>query len=71
MSKRSALIVALLLAIAGCLVALVLQGEADYLLGLLVALGFWSLLGLVLMMRWTISLQFWGAVGNWLQSLRR
>lgn len=71
MSKRSALIVALLLAIAGCLVALVLQGEADYLLGLLIALGFWSLLGLVLMMRWTISLQFCGAVGNWLRSLRR
>ena len=71
MSKRSALIVALLLGIAGCLAALVLQGEADYLLGLLVAFGFWSLLGLVLMMRWTISLQFWGAVGNWLRSLRR
>jgi hypothetical protein len=71
MSKRSALVVALLLAIAGCLVALVMQGEADYLLGLLVALGFWSLLGLVLMMRWTISLQFWGAVGNWLRGLRR
>jgi hypothetical protein len=43
-----------------------LQGEGDYLLGVLVAIGVWSLLGLALMMRWTISMQFWGAVGNWL-----
>lgn len=71
MSKRSALIAALLVAIAGCTIAMVLQGEGDYLLGVLVAVGVWSLLGLVLMMRWTISLQFWGAVGNWFRGLRR
>lgn len=71
MSKRSVLIVVLLLAIAGCAVAVVLQGEGDYLLGVLTAVGVWSLFGLVLMMRWTISLQFWGAVGNWLRGLRR
>ncbi len=71
MSKRSVLIVVLLLAIAGCTIAVVLQGEGDYLLGALVAVGIWSLLGLALMMRWTISLQFWGAVGNWLRGLWR
>ena len=71
MSKRSALITALLLAIAGCTVAVVLKGEGDYLLGVLAAVGVWSLLGLVLMMRWTISMQFWGAVGSWLRGLRR
>jgi|GEM_PF-5832037 len=70
-SKRSALITALLLAIAGCTIAVVLQGEGDYLVGVLVAVGVWSLLGLALMMRWTISLQFWGAVGNWLRGLWR
>jgi hypothetical protein len=70
-SKRSALITALLLAIAGCTIAVVLQGEGDYLLGVLAAVGVWSLLGLVLVMRWTISLQFWGAVGNWLRGLWR
>src|SRR5881397_2322144 len=67
MSRRSALIAALLVAIAGCTIAVVLKGEGDYLLGVLVAVGVWSLLGLALMMRWTISLQFWGAVGNWLR----
>jgi hypothetical protein len=71
MSKRSALIAALLVAIAGCTIAVVLQGEGDYLLGVLVAAGVWFILGLVLMMRWTISLQFWGAVGNWLRGLWR
>lgn len=71
MSKRSTLIAALLLAIAGCTIAVVLQGEGDYLLGVLVAVGVWSLLGLASMMRWTISLQFWGAVSNWLRDLRR
>jgi hypothetical protein len=71
MSKRSALIAALLVAIAGCTIAMVLQGEGDYLLGVLVAVGVWFLLGLALMMRWTISLQFWGAVGNWLRGLWR
>jgi hypothetical protein len=70
-SKRSVLIAALLLAIAGCTVALILQGEGDYLLGVLIAVGVWSLLGLVLMMRWTIGLQFWRAVGNWLRGLWR
>jgi hypothetical protein len=71
MSKRSALIAALLVAIAGCTIAVVLQGEGDYLLGVLVAVGVWFLFGLALMMRWTISLQFWGAVGNWLRGLWR
>lgn len=71
MNKRSALITALLLAIAGSTIVVVLQGEGDYLLGVLVAIGVWSLFGLILMMRWTISLQFWGAVGNWLRGLRR
>lgn len=71
MSKRSAVIAALLVAIAGCTIAVVLQGEGDYLVGVLVAVGVWSLLGLALMMRWTITLQFWGAVGNWLRGLRR
>jgi hypothetical protein len=70
-SKRSALITALLLAIAGCTIAVVLQGEGGYLLGVLATVGLWSLVGLVLMMRWTISLQFWGAVGNWLRGLWR
>jgi hypothetical protein len=70
-SKRSALVTALLLAIAGCTIALVLQGEGDYLLRVLVAVGVWSPVGLALMMRWTISLQFWGAVGNWLRGLWR
>src|SRR5262249_18715358 len=70
-SKRSALITALLLAIAGCTIEVVLQGEGDYLLGVLVAIGVWSLVGLVLMMRWTISLQFWGAIGNWLRGIWR
>jgi hypothetical protein len=70
-STRSALIAALLLGIAGCTVALVLQGEGGYLLGVLTAIGIWSLLGLGLLMRWTISMQFWGAVGNWLRGLRR
>lgn len=71
MSKRSGLIAALLVAIAGCTVTVVMQGEGDYLLGVLVGVGVWSLLGLALMMRWTISLQFWGAVGNWLRGLWR
>jgi len=70
-SKRSVLITGLLVAIAGCTAAVVLQGEGTYLLGVLAAIGVWSVLGLVLMMRWTISLQFWGAVGNWLRSLWR
>jgi hypothetical protein len=71
MSKRSVLIATLLLAIAGCTVAVVLQGEGDYLLGMLAAVGVWFFLGLALMIRWTISLQVWAAVGNWLRNLRR
>ena len=71
MSKRSILIIALLLAIAGCTVAVILRGEGGYLLGLLIAICVWSLLGLVLMMRWTISLQFWGAIGSWIRGLWR
>jgi hypothetical protein len=71
MSRRSAFIAVLLVAIAGCTIAAVLQGEGDYLLGVLVAVGVWSLIGLVLTMRWTVSLQFWGTVGNWLRGLRR
>lgn len=71
MSKRSALITTLLLAIGGCTVAVVLQGEGNYLLGVLTAVGVWFLFGLALMMRWTMSLQFWGAVGNWLRGLWR
>jgi uncharacterized membrane protein len=71
MTKRSVLIAALLLAITGCTIAVFLRGEGDYLLGVLVAIGVWSLLGLALMMRWTISMQFWGAVGNWLRGLWR
>lgn len=71
MSKRSVLIAALLVAIAGCTIAVVVQGEGDYLLGALVAVGVWSLLGLALMMRWTITLQFWVAVGNWIRGLWR
>jgi hypothetical protein len=70
-SKRSALIAALLLGILAFTVAAVLQGQGDYLLGVLVAIGFWSLLGLVLMMRWTLSLQFWSGIGSWLRSRRR
>lgn len=69
-SKRSALIVALLLGIAAFTVAAVLQGEGDYLLGVLAAVGFWSLLGLIMMMRWTLSLQFWGGIGSWLRNRR-
>lgn len=71
MSKRSAVIAVLLVAIAGCTIAVVLQGEGNYLVGALVAVGVWFILGLALMMRWTISLQFWGAVGNWLRGLWR
>jgi hypothetical protein len=71
MSKRSAFIAVLLFAIAGCAVGVVLQDEGDYLLGVLIAIGVWSLLGLALILRWTISLQFWGAVGSWLRGLRR
>jgi hypothetical protein len=71
MGKRSGLIAALLVAIAGCTTAVVWRGEGDYLLGALAAVGIWALLGLVLMMRWTISLQFWVAVGNWFRGLWR
>lgn len=71
MTKRFILIIALLVAIAGCTVAVVMQGEGGYLIGVLVAIGVWSLLGLVLMMRWTIGLQVWGAAGNWLRGRRR
>jgi hypothetical protein len=71
MSKRSFLIVALLVAIVGCTITVVLQGEGDYLLQVLVAIGLWFLVGLLLMVRWAISLQFWGAVGSWLRRLWR
>jgi hypothetical protein len=60
----------LLLGIAAFTVAAVLQGQGDYLLGVLAAVGVWFLLGLALMMRWTISLQFWSGIGNWLRSRR-
>lgn len=70
-SKRSALIAALLLGILAFTVVAVLQGQGDYLLGVLVAIGFWSLLGLVLMMRWTLSMQFWAGIGSWFRSRRR
>jgi hypothetical protein len=69
MSKRSIFITVLLIAIAGCTVTVILQGEGDYLLGALGTVLVWSLIGLALMMCWTISMKFWGAVGNWLRSL--
>jgi hypothetical protein len=71
MSRRSALVAALLLGIFAFAVAAIAQGQGDYLLGLLVAVGFWSLLGLMLMMRWTLSLQFWAGIGSWFRSRRR
>jgi hypothetical protein len=71
MSKRSVLIASLLLGILAFTVAAVLQGQGDYLLGVLVAIGFWSLLGLVLMMRWTASMQFWAGIGSWFRNRRR
>lgn len=71
MSKRSALIASLLLGTLAFTVAAVLQGQGDYLLGVLVAVGFWSLLGLVLVMRWTLSMQFWVGIGSWFRSRRR
>ncbi|MGN6216151.1 MAG: hypothetical protein ACTHN7_04225 [Solirubrobacterales bacterium] len=70
MSKRSALILALMLGIAAFAVAAVLRGEGDYLVGVLTALAFWSVLGLVLMIRWTLTMQFWGGIGTWLRNRR-
>jgi hypothetical protein len=62
---------ALLLGIAASTVALLLQGQGGYLVGVAVAIVFWSLLGLALMMRWTFSLLFWGGISNWLRNRRR
>jgi hypothetical protein len=70
-SRRAALILVLLLGIAASTVALLLQGEGSYLVGVLIAIGFWSLFGLALMMRWTFSLLFWGGISNWLRNRRR
>ncbi len=70
MSKRSVLIASLLLGILAFTVAAVLQGQGGYLLGVLVAVAFWCLLGLVLMMRWTLSMQFWAGIGSWFRSRR-
>lgn len=39
--------------------------------GVMIAIGFWSLFGLALMMRWTFSLLFWGGISNWLRNRRR
>lgn len=69
-SKRSILIAVLLVGIAAFTVAAVLQGQGDYLVGALAAVCVWSLLGLALMMRWTISLQFWSGIGDWIRSRR-
>jgi hypothetical protein len=71
MNARSTLIAVLLLAILGFGVAAIAQGHGDYLLGLLLAVGFWSLLGLLFMLRWTISLQFWSGLGTWLRNRRQ
>lgn len=71
LSKRSALIASLLLGILAFTVVAVLQGQGDYLIGALVTVGFWSLLGLIMMMRWTISMQFWAGIGSWFRSRRR
>jgi hypothetical protein len=49
----------------------VLQGQGDYLLGVLAALGFWLLIGVVLMMRWTLSMQFWAGIGSWFRNRGR
>jgi hypothetical protein len=61
----------LLLGIAACSIGLLLQGEGSYLVGVMIAIGFWSLLGLALMMRWTFSLLFWGGLTGWLRRNRR
>ena len=71
MGERSALIASLLLGILAFTVAAVSQGQGEYLLGVLTAVGFWCLLGLVLMMRWTASMQFWAGIGSWFRSRRR
>jgi hypothetical protein len=71
MSKRSVLVASLLLGILVFSIADVLQGQGDYLLGVLVVIGVWLLGGLLLMMRWTLSMQFWTGVGTWFHSRRR
>ncbi len=68
---RAALIRVLLIAIVAFTIVAILQGQGDYLLGVLTAIVVFSLLGLVLMLRWTASLQFWGGLGEWLRSRRR
>jgi hypothetical protein len=71
MRPRSTLITALLLGIFAFTVAAVLQGQGDYLLGVLVAIGMLSIFGSLLMMRWTLSMQFWSGIGSWIRSRRR
>jgi hypothetical protein len=70
MSRRSALIAVLLLGIAAFTIAAVLQGQGNYFFGILVAVVVWSLLGLAVIMRWRISLQFWSGIGHWLRGRR-
>jgi hypothetical protein len=70
-SRRAGLIIVLLLGIAASSVGLLLQGEGSYLIGVMIAIGFWSLFGLALMMCWTFSLRFWGGLSDWLRNRRR
>lgn len=71
MNPRSTFIAVLIAGILAFLVAAVLQGQGDYFLGILVAIVVWLVLGLVLMTRWTITLQFWTGLSSWIRSLRR
>jgi hypothetical protein len=71
MKRRTLLIVALLLAILVSTIGAVLRGQGTYLLNVLVAFGLWSLFGLLLLMRWTLSLQFWGQLAIWFRRRRR
>ena len=71
MSRRSALVAALLLGILTFSTVAIFQGQGDYLLGVLAAFGFWLFLGIILMMRWTLSMQFWSGIGSWFRNRGR
>jgi uncharacterized membrane protein len=70
MRSRSIVIAVLLTAILGFTVAAVLQGQGRELLGILVAILVFAVLGLLLMLRWTASMYFWGGIGQWLRRRR-